>query len=44
MASYPEIFNSLTVEIKEALNQLCKNKMLEWHNTVNGVIEFALKQ
>lgn len=39
----PEVINALAVEIREALNRLVTENLLEWHQTVNGVRMFGIK-
>ena len=40
----PEIMNALAVEVKEALNRLVNDNLLEWHQNVNGVRMFGIKE
>lgn len=43
-ASIVEISNSIMIELKEAINQLARAGVLEWHKTVNGIPMFGVKE
>lgn len=43
-ATMIEIENSFRVELKEALNSLCRKGRLEWHKNVNGIPMFGIKE
>lgn len=42
--SIVEIKNSIMIELKEAINQLAREGVLEWHKTVNGIPMFGVKE
>lgn len=42
-ATMPEIMNSLAVEVKESINRLVNDNLLEWHQNINGVRMFGIK-
>lgn len=43
-ASIVEISNSITIELKEAINQLARAGLLEWHKNVNDIPMFGVKE
>lgn len=43
-AAMPEVFNSLHAELLENLRQLCRDGLLECHQTVNGIVMFGIKR
>lgn len=43
-ATMPEIMNALAVEVKESLNRLVNDNLLEWHQNINGVRMFGIKE
>lgn len=42
-ATFDEVFNSVKVEMTEALRELCRQHKLEYHKNVNGIISFGVK-
>lgn len=43
-ATMDEIINSLKAEILESLRRLYKQKLIEFHSTVNGIPMFGVKE
>lgn len=43
-ATMREVENSFRVEIKEAINQLVRAGLVEWHKDVNGNPMFGVKE
>lgn len=44
VASLTEITNSIMIEVKEAINSLYRAGKITWHENVNGVKMFSIKE
>ncbi len=42
-ATMLEVSNSFNVDLKEAINSLIRKDRLEWHENINGVPLFGIK-